>query len=299
MGLFRRKKREEKPIDPDILKSANWGLGNMSYDAKQYEKAVFYWKKAAELGLAQAQYKLARMYQSGLGTEKDEAEAFHWYVEAAKGGNSYAQYSAGLCCLNGIGTEVDKVQAILYLRMADLQLDKDAKKLLAELKPVMDELIGTATEYYWQGRESEDLTERLSMYEKAAGLGWDEAQLDCGEMYYFGKGTEKDLYKARYWFEKAAEQGNVLAQYNCGVIYHQGQGTAVNEKKAAYWYEKAAKQGLAKAKYNLALLCRYGWEDHLADPLKMMELMREVAKQVEDSEHQKKAQKFIDNYYGR
>lgn len=50
----------------------------------------------ARNGNAQAQYKLARAYETGAGTRQSYSEAVRWYIAAANQGFAHAQFSLGL-----------------------------------------------------------------------------------------------------------------------------------------------------------------------------------------------------------
>ena len=59
---------------------------------KDEQKAVEWYKKAAEQGYASAQFNLAVCYENGTGVEKDEQEAVEWYKKAAEQGYASAQF---------------------------------------------------------------------------------------------------------------------------------------------------------------------------------------------------------------
>jgi TPR repeat protein len=61
--------------------------------AKDMKKAVYWWRKAAELGSAESQFYLGRAYQTGKGVEKDMAQAEYWYRKAADGGDARGRNS--------------------------------------------------------------------------------------------------------------------------------------------------------------------------------------------------------------
>lgn len=55
-----------------------------------FEKALFWYKKAAEIGLAEAQCSVGVHLIEGLGCKIDEKEAYIWFQKAANQGNEYA-----------------------------------------------------------------------------------------------------------------------------------------------------------------------------------------------------------------
>lgn len=66
-------------------------------------------------------------------------------------------------------------------------------------------------------------------------------------MYRMGMGVPKDMKKAFELYQVAAELGNTDAQVDLGDMYYYGKETTQSYEKANYWYEKAAKNNSAKA----------------------------------------------------
>ena len=62
---------------------------------QDYFKAVEWYQKAAEQGLAHAQYNLGVMYEEGRGVKQDYIKAVEWWQKAAEQGHSYAQNNLG------------------------------------------------------------------------------------------------------------------------------------------------------------------------------------------------------------
>ncbi len=54
------------------------------------EQAARWYRRAADQGLAEAQHRLGRLYEQGVGVEKNREEALRWYEKAAKGGHREA-----------------------------------------------------------------------------------------------------------------------------------------------------------------------------------------------------------------
>ena len=50
-------------------------------------QAVQWYRKAAEQGIAKAQFNLGFMYNNGQGVRQDYMQAVHWYRKAAEQGN--------------------------------------------------------------------------------------------------------------------------------------------------------------------------------------------------------------------
>lgn len=66
-----------------------------------------------------------------------------------------------------------------------------------------------------------------------AKSGEAEAQNALGEAYYDGKGVTENLTEAVKWFTKAAEQENAKAEYNLGNCYYYGNGVQYRDRGEA------------------------------------------------------------------
>ncbi len=77
-------------------------------------QAVYWYRKAAEQGDADAQYKLGECYVSGRGVTKDLTQAVDWYRKAAEQGQADAQFSLGISYF----AKQDYTQAVYWYRKA-------------------------------------------------------------------------------------------------------------------------------------------------------------------------------------
>ena len=105
--------------------------------------------------------------------------------------------------------------------------------------------------YYANGVQYRDREEAVKWYTKAAEHGNADAQNDLGYCYKFGEGVDRNLKKAVEWYTKAAEQGLPMAQCNLGICYENGDGVEKNLEETVKWYTKAANQEYARAQYLL------------------------------------------------
>lgn len=94
---------------------------------QNYSKAVHWYRKAADQGLAHAQYNLGVMYYQGQGVAKSYAQAVTWYRKAAKQGLARAQYLVGLMYEKGQGVPQSYARAAKWYRKAYEQHDLYAK----------------------------------------------------------------------------------------------------------------------------------------------------------------------------
>ncbi len=98
--------------------------------AASHEK-VF--RTSAEQGNAEAQYKLAMLYDRGIGVENDNSEALKWYRQAAEQGYAKAQYNLGMMYFFGKGVPQDKVTGYQWVALAADRGEKAAKDAMTEL----------------------------------------------------------------------------------------------------------------------------------------------------------------------
>ena len=208
-------------------------------DEEDRRTAVEWYWKAAEQGIAVAQYNLAVCYDIGEGTEINKPEAFRWYKAAAEQGLAVAQYNLAVYYANGKGTEVNKTQAFHWYKAAAEQGYANAQN---NLGVCYSNGIGTAV----------NKPEAFRWYKAAAEQGVANAQYNLAVCYDNGKGTEVNKTEAFRWYKAAAEQGMAIAQNNLGFCYEIGAGTAVNKTEAVCWYKAAARQRYTSAQYNLA-----------------------------------------------
>lgn len=157
-----------------------------------YEKANYWYRRAALQGYADAQNKLGYNIDEGNGTNKNAKEAMLWYMRAAEQGFVKAQYNVAYNYSKGIGVAKDeRIAAIWYQRAAELG-DAPSQNCIG----VYYEL-GLGVEQNWQKAKS--------WYEKAAAQGYGQAEYNLG--YYYYGGHEFNGEKALYWYRKAAAQG--------------------------------------------------------------------------------------------
>jgi TPR repeat protein len=101
----------------------------------------------------------------------------------------------------------------------------------------------------------------LELFEKAAALGNQRAQINVGILYFRGQGVPRDLVQARAWLEKAAARNDPYALYALGRAMDDTLGLAAADPvRAADLYRRAAELGhpLAAMRYGLALADGYG-----------------------------------------
>jgi localization factor PodJL len=134
------------------------------------ETAASFLRRAAQKGIAPAQYELGKLYERGQGVEKDliearslvqkaaeagnvdamydyalflaegdggpqsEPEVVAWFERAAERGHVDAQYNLGVVHAEGIGTDRNLAKALLWFEIAALAGDEGAKQEVDNLR---------------------------------------------------------------------------------------------------------------------------------------------------------------------
>ena len=105
---------------------------------QDYKEGIKWNLKAAEQGLADAQFNLGIMYANGDGVPEDDTEAVRWYRKAAKQGHANAQFNLGTMYTKGDGVPKDYATACKWCWLAAVQGNERAKKLRSVLFEYMD-----------------------------------------------------------------------------------------------------------------------------------------------------------------
>src|SRR5271157_4999690 len=117
-------------IDPQLLANARAGdagaqvkLGGLYYVGhgvqQDYAQAAAWYRKAADQGLAEAQFMLGVYYDSGgRSVPQDYAQAATWYRKAADQGFAVAQYSLGILYSRGQGVPQSFAESYFWLNLA-------------------------------------------------------------------------------------------------------------------------------------------------------------------------------------
>ncbi len=90
-------------------------------------------QQQAYLGDANAQYKLADIFQQGRDVAKNSANAFYWYQRAAKQGNLPAQFNVWYAYLTGEGTQANKQLADKWYARAVLKNSSSTRSIIGQL----------------------------------------------------------------------------------------------------------------------------------------------------------------------
>jgi hypothetical protein len=122
----------------------------------------------------------------------------------------------------------------------------------------IQEQVRLAGEYLSGHGVSQDFKRAAFWYEKAAGAGNPQAQLQTGYLYEAGIGVPRDPVRAIHWYQLAAAGGLVTAKANLGIAYLWGDGVEKNEQAAFTLFHEAAEKGSGLAAFYLGDLYHFG-----------------------------------------
>jgi len=217
--------------DPRAGRLAYYPFGRMLVlggdGKKDLVTGVDYLRKAvaADPGNADAQFLLARAYQSGWGgTERSPEKAFEHFLAASKLGDERALRYVGMARLEGLGTTKDPVAAL-----ADLRLAADRGSVWAMLDVGVILALGEGV--------AADPAQARTWYEKAARRGSAHGLRSLGAMLLKGDGGAADPVRGRAYLELAIEAGEPNAQAVARALFHDpspSERAAIEEVKAAW-----------------------------------------------------------------
>ena len=176
-------------------------------------KAVYWYRKAANQGLSDAQYDMGVMYSKGEGTDKNFTKALGWYEKAAKQNHAYAIYNLGVIYDKGYGVKPDSKKSNQYYKTAcDNNISKACYNLATKSA----------------SKEAEDY------YLRAAKLGHAKSQFQIAQIY---ENSYKDSKKASKWLKEAAINKNTDAMLEYSKLLKKDGKI----QDSQYWLQKAQK----------------------------------------------------------
>lgn len=200
--------------------------------------------RSAENGVAAADYMMGFFLAEGMACEQDENAAFSRFMKAARAGNQDAINVIALCYENGVHTKKDSALAKKWRKFPENGVPEDTE--IESPAPLSDD----GEELYQSARRclAEKNAEGAAMfYKRAAELGHVRAQCSYGKCLYLGSGVAKDEAEAFRQFTNAAQAGLDIAQYNLGVMFLKGVYVTKDLNEAKRYFKLAAESGHAEA----------------------------------------------------
>lgn len=175
-----------------------YAMGQDAVHLEKWDEAVAYFRKAANMGAAEAAAELCaigRRWETGRGMEKDEEKARLCYEASAGYGDREACLFLGKLYLRGLRGGRPNV------RKARKNLERACDSGSAEAAACLGRMYDEGT----LGRVNAE--KAFQYYLLAAERDWSDAMLMTGLFYAQGDSVPKDLEKAEAWIRKGAEAG--------------------------------------------------------------------------------------------
>lgn len=146
-------------------------IADLFYDKKEFPKAAEWYRKAAELGSANAQNYLGVMYYDGKGVERDYDEAVKWYRKAANQSHKWGEYNMGRMYEEGRGVgnkdykmAMEWYQKALNHGESDEKIKEKAKERLEAVKKL-------------EAERQKELAAEKKRKEEADRKKWEESRI--------------------------------------------------------------------------------------------------------------------------
>ncbi len=223
----------------------------------------------ANRGDANAQYELAKIYDTGNGYPKDKCEAYKWYKKAALSGHADAQNALGVIYEYGICIQKDKFEAFKWYLYASANGNKQAYSNLKEFSTPQVYILLIITLLiillYINYRKNEP--QRRERERKAIEMEKQEQERQRKQAIELERKREENERKAKAVFEanrrqlveRAMVQNNGYAQLELAMKYFLGDGFPQDFKNARSLIQEAAKQDVIEAQLILGLMYEEGF----------------------------------------
>ncbi len=259
---------EKKKTESNLSAKELYDLGEQYYNGdgveEDIEKAVEYYKLAADRGYDEAQFCLGEYYTE----EENEELGVKYYKLAASQGHALAYFRLG----SYYEYEEDYESAFKYYKMA---ADHGEAAALIELGSFYDEglyvekNIGLAKKYYQSALDKgySYVISRLAEIKDDNELTASEAFTKAENAYSGNEPcngsikikTDPDYAKAAKYYRIAADLGHTMAQLYYARCCKLGEGVPKNYSEAAKYYRSVAeKTGDPVAQYNLGVFYENG-----------------------------------------
>ena len=215
-------------------------------------KAAVLYRKAADMGNAEAQTRFAEALFDGRGVARDPAGSRAWLEKAARQGNARAECNLGVMLTSGLDIARDRARGLRYLQAAARLGDGYAEDYLGQL-----------AESGLTGDPSP--SEAYMHYLKASEMGSAWGAYNVARMHERGIGVYKNPSEALRWYMKVAsmrgpdlldqwsdlrsEAGAITgANFRIGDVYADGNDVPKDTSDAERWYQRGVDMASAGAR---------------------------------------------------
>ena len=253
--------RERRPVNPPRTR-ARTSVQELLSQADKYRrgsggdgdeaKAARLYRKAAEIGNAEAQTRFAEALFDGRGVGRDPGGSRGWLEKAAHQGYARAECDLGVMLTNGFGVTQDLANGLRYLQAAARHGDAYAEDYLGQFAE--SGLINDPSP-----------SEAYMHYLKASEMGSAWGTYNVARMHEHGIGVNENTTEALRWYMKVAsmrgqdlpgqwsdlrsEAGAIAsANFRIGDMYAGGAGVPEDAREADKWYQGGVEMESAGAR---------------------------------------------------
>jgi len=241
---------------------------------KNFRQALKYYETGSSSDKDNA-FKTAKLYENGMGTPCDKQRAMIFFKKAADLGHGEACVVVAEAYETGQIVTQNMTEALNYYKLADNIL-KDDYKVKCKIGYMIENQLGSTEPYsnaerwYQSGHSNGHVEckyflaclflrmgkreEGLKLLEEAFELGSAIAAYKLGSLYEDGIIVPKDEPKAFMFYQSSADGDNKDAQFKVGYFYENGIAMQQSYSSALEWYEKAENNGSYEAAVNRAFM---------------------------------------------
>jgi TPR repeat protein len=213
---------------------------------KDFAKYFYLAGKAANQGVAEAQFFVGEAYRLGKDVPPSRELAMSWYRGAATNNYPDACYNLAVEYLEDKTNEASRVEAGRYMLQAAQLEHRQAQTLYA-----LASLQGTFA--------PKNLTQWKEWLKRAAKGGWPKAEFMMSQALMSPWAPfAKDETEGEKWLEQAAAHGDFEAQCKLAIRLMQGIDVAKNPSQAVKWWRWAAEHGYPQAQNDLGYAIETG-----------------------------------------
>ncbi|MCD8361682.1 MAG: sel1 repeat family protein [Lachnospiraceae bacterium] len=233
---------------------------------KDWSAAAKWYEKAAQKGDVSAQYNLGYCNErGGLSGSLCKEQALFWYRKAAARGSAQAKAALERIMFPNAAGRAAKQQDVPTQNLLGLNyyfgrgVKQDYAAAARSFRRAAERGSSAAQRYlgccYACGKGvKQDYREAARWFTKAARQGDAAAEGMLGELFYYGRGVKPDYKMAVRFYQKAAKQKDPQAQYSLAYCLEYGLGADQDVSQAICLYREAAAGGCSAARKELESL---------------------------------------------
>ena len=233
-----------------------------SIDSEKNNREAIVWiSKAVECENVLGELNMGKLYEEGVGVEKNSSEAIRYYLRAYKHGSPYAS--------ENLNKFLDDNLNLIEIYENGCRLenvsDYDYKYLVRKYEDEAGDsnvnmLLKLGYMYQYGLGKEKSLTKARDIYLKITSLDnksseeYSYALCFLGDIYQEGSDAiPKDQYKAFDYWQKSSNENNKIGLFRMGQAYDYGWGITEDKDKAI---ENYTSSDIANAWCNLGLICK-------------------------------------------